>query len=107
MHDQRRGAVWAGPGFDAAGAGTTRASARAVRGVPLGGMTIPTGGFATHVHEAIDGVQWALSAGAGIRVRLGPIGGGREARFREIPVDGARTFFDHVTAIPVSFSRIC
>lgn len=60
----------------------------------------------TTVNEAIDGVQWALNAGAGIRFRLGPIGGGLEARFREIPVDGARTFFDHVTAIPISFSLI-
>lgn len=60
----------------------------------------------TTVNEALDGVQWALNAGAGIRFRLGPIGGGLEARFREIPVDGARTFFDHVTAIPVSFSLI-
>lgn len=60
----------------------------------------------TTVNEAIDGVQWALNAGAGIRFRLGPIAGGLEARFREIPVDGARTFFDHVTAIPVSFSLI-
>lgn len=60
----------------------------------------------TTVNEALDGVQWALNAGAGIRFRLGPIGGGLEARFRQIPVDGARTFFDNVTAIPVAFSLI-
>jgi hypothetical protein len=60
----------------------------------------------TTVDEALEGVQWAFNAGAGLRFKLGPIGGGLEARFRQIPVDGARTFFDQVTAIPVSFSLI-
>lgn len=61
---------------------------------------------ATSSADALDGVQWALNAGAGLRFKLGPIGGGLEVRFREIPVDGAKTFFSNVTAIPVTFSLI-
>lgn len=60
----------------------------------------------TTVGEALDGVQWALNAGVGLRFKLGPIGGGVEARFRGIPVDEAKTFFSKVTAVPVSFSLI-
>jgi hypothetical protein len=58
------------------------------------------------VGEAIDGVQWAYNAGVGVRFRLGPLGGGLEARLRNIPVDESRTFFSNVTAIPVAFSLI-
>lgn len=60
----------------------------------------------TTVNEAIDGVQWAYNAGAGLRFRLGPLGGGLEARFRQIPVDEAKTFFKNVVAVPVSFSLV-
>lgn len=60
----------------------------------------------TTVGEAIDGVQWAYNAGAGIRFKLGPLGGGLEARLRQIPVDGSKTFFRNVTTIPVSFSLV-
>ncbi len=60
----------------------------------------------TTVGEAINGVQWAYNAGAGLRFRLGPIGGGLEARFRGIPVDEAKTFFHNVAAIPVAFSLV-
>lgn len=49
----------------------------------------------TTVGEAIDGVQWAYNAGAGL-----------EARFRQIPVDEAKTFFKNVVAVPVSFSLV-
>lgn len=58
------------------------------------------------MNEAIDGVQWAYNAGAGLRFRLGPLGGGFEARFRQIPVDEAKTFFKNVVAVPVSFSLV-
>jgi hypothetical protein len=60
----------------------------------------------TTVGEALDGVQWAYNAGVGVRFRLGPLGGGLEARLRNIPVDESRTFFSNVTAIPVAFSLI-
>lgn len=60
----------------------------------------------TTVNEAIDGVQWAYNAGAGLRFRLGPLGGGLEARLRQIPVDEAKTFFKNVVAVPVSFSLV-
>ncbi|MCC6929031.1 MAG: hypothetical protein IT359_08595 [Gemmatimonadaceae bacterium] len=60
----------------------------------------------TTVGEALDGVEWAYNAGAGIRFKLGPLGGGLEARLRQIPVDGSKTFFKSVSAIPVSFSLV-
>lgn len=60
----------------------------------------------TTVNEAIDGVQWAYNAGVGLRFKLGPLGGGLEARLRQIPVDGAKTFFQNVSAVPVSFSLV-
>jgi hypothetical protein len=60
----------------------------------------------TTVGEAIDGVQWGYNAGAGIRFRLGPLGGGLEARFRGIPVNEAKTFFHSVSTVPVSFSLV-
>ncbi|MFN8668844.1 MAG: hypothetical protein U0164_16810 [Gemmatimonadaceae bacterium] len=60
----------------------------------------------TTVGQALDGVQWAYNAGAGIRFKLGPLGGGLEARLRQIPVDGSKTFFKNVTTVPVSFSLI-
>lgn len=60
----------------------------------------------TTVGEALDGIQWAGNVGAGLRFRMGPIGAGFEARFRGIPIDETRTFFDNVAAIPVSFSLV-
>jgi hypothetical protein len=60
----------------------------------------------TTVGEALDGVQWAANVGAGLRFRLGPIGAGVEARFRGIPIDEAKTFFNNVAAVPVSFSLV-
>lgn len=60
----------------------------------------------TTVNEAIDGVQWAYNAGVGLRFKLGPLGGGFEARLRQIPVDGAKTFFQNVSTVPVSFSLV-
>lgn len=60
----------------------------------------------TTVNEAIDGVQWAYNAGAGIRFKLGALGGGLEARLRQIPVDGTKTFFQNVATVPVSFSLV-
>ncbi len=60
----------------------------------------------TTVNEALDGVQWAYNAGVGIRFKLGPLGGGLEARLRQIPVDDSKTFFKNVSTIPVSFSLV-
>lgn len=60
----------------------------------------------TTVGEALDGIQWAYNAGVGLRFKLGPLGGGLEARLRNIPIDESRTFFSNVTAIPVAFSLI-
>ena len=60
----------------------------------------------TTVNEAIDGVQWAYNAGVGLRFKLGTLGGGFEARLRQIPVDGAKTFFQNVSTVPVSFSLV-
>lgn len=60
----------------------------------------------TTVGEALSGVQWAFNAGAGLRFRLGPLGGGLEARLREIPVDQTKTFFKNVVSVPVSFSLV-
>jgi hypothetical protein len=60
----------------------------------------------TTVGRALDGIQWAYNAGVGVRFRLGPLGGGLEARLRNIPVDESRTFFRSVTAVPVAFSLI-
>ncbi len=54
----------------------------------------------------MSGVQWAFNAGAGLRFRLGPLGGGLEARLREIPVDQTKTFFKNVVSVPVSFSLV-
>lgn len=70
----------------------------------IGAVTFRTD--VTTVNEAIDGVQWAYNAGAGIRFKLGPLGGGLEARLRQIPVDGTKTFFQNVTTVPVSFSLV-
>jgi opacity protein-like surface antigen len=70
----------------------------------IGAVTFRTD--VTTVNEAIDGVQWAYNAGAGIRFNLGPLGGGLEARLRQIPVDGTKTFFQNVTTVPVSFSLV-
>lgn len=60
----------------------------------------------TTIGEALNGVQWGYNVGAGIRFKLGPIGGGLEARLRDIPVDQSKTFFKNVASIPVAFSLI-
>lgn len=60
----------------------------------------------TTVGEALNGVQWGYNVGAGIRFKLGPLGGGLEARLRDIPVDQSKTFFRNVASVPVAFSLI-
>ncbi|MGQ0647400.1 MAG: hypothetical protein ACT4P7_07490 [Gemmatimonadaceae bacterium] len=59
------------------------------------------------VAEALRDTKMSLNIGAGLRFRLGGIGGIIEARLNNVPAGGdTRTYFKDVRTIPVSFGLV-
>ncbi len=56
--------------------------------------------------SSIDQTQTMLNFGAGVRVRMGAIGGLIEARFNNVPVGDSQTYFRNVKTIPVTFGLV-
>lgn len=56
--------------------------------------------------SSIDATKTSLNLGAGIRFKLGPIGGLIEARFNNVPAGDTETFFKDVKTIPVTFGLV-
>lgn len=56
--------------------------------------------------EALSETKMSLNVGAGVRFRLGGIGGLIEARLNDVPSDGAKAYFKSVRTIPVTFGLV-
>jgi opacity protein-like surface antigen len=56
--------------------------------------------------SSIDATKTSLNLGAGVRFKLGPIGGLIEARFNNVPASDTETFFKDVKTIPVTFGLV-
>lgn len=56
--------------------------------------------------SSIDQTQTMLNFGAGVRFRMGAIGGLIEARFNNVPVGDSQTYFRNVKTIPVTFGLV-
>ena len=61
---------------------------------------------ATTTAEALSEVKATLNVGAGLRFRLGRIGGLIEARFNNVPAGDTRAFFRDVRTVPVTFGLV-
>jgi len=56
--------------------------------------------------SSIDETKTMLNLGAGVRFKLGPIGGLIEARFNNVPAGDTQTYFRDVKSIPVTFGLV-
>lgn len=56
--------------------------------------------------SSIDETKTMLNLGAGVRFRMGPIGGLIEARFNNVPAGDTQTYFKSVKTIPVTFGLV-
>ena len=56
--------------------------------------------------SSIDETKTMLNLGAGVRFRMGPIGGLIEARFNDVPAGDTQTYFKGVKTIPVTFGLV-
>lgn len=56
--------------------------------------------------SSIDETKTMLNFGAGLRFRMGAIGGLIEARFNNVPAGDTQTYFKNVKTIPVTFGLV-
>lgn len=56
--------------------------------------------------SSIDETKTMLNLGAGVRFRMGAIGGLIEARFNNVPTGDTHTYFKSVKTIPVTFGLV-
>lgn len=56
--------------------------------------------------SSIDETKTMLNLGAGVRFRMGAIGGLIEARFNNVPAGDTQTYFRSVKTIPVTFGLV-
>jgi opacity protein-like surface antigen len=56
--------------------------------------------------SSIDETKTMLNLGAGVRFRIGAIGGLIEARFNNVPAGDTQTYFRDVRTIPVTFGLV-
>lgn len=56
--------------------------------------------------SSIDETKTMLNLGAGLRFRMGAIGGLIEARFNNVPAGDTQTYFKSVKTIPVTFGLV-
>lgn len=56
--------------------------------------------------SSIDETKTMLNLGAGVRFRMGAIGGLIEARFNNVPAGDTQTYFKSVKTIPVTFGLV-
>ena len=61
---------------------------------------------ASSATEALSEVKGSVNVGAGIRFRLGRLGGLIEARINNVPTSDPKAYFKGVRTIPVTFGLI-
>ena len=70
----------------------------------LGAVSVKTD--ASTAAEALSEVKASVNLGAGIRFRLGKLGGLIEARMNNVPTNDTKAYFKGVRTIPVTFGLV-